>query len=184
MNQFGTPAPTASQTPLGGLLNEAAASLRAKDPFTWLLFYWLNISTVGTIRGQDPDLLALRIEMEHEKIADPALRAQIQRVWSGFARANQRESMWLWTQMALENRKISDCFDELDRMLVDKGPKTRAHLRRLEGVMIGYLQAADIERAKELFDKIGLSYGKLLQEEAADAIDAREKMSQVIFNLV
>lgn len=172
MNQLETQAPSAVQTPLGGVLNEATASRLAKDPFTWHLCYWLNISTVGMIRGQDADLLALRIEREHTRIADPALRAKIQRVWPGFVRAKQRECMWFWTQMALEKREITDFFDELNRMLVDKGAKTRAHLQSLEAVLNTYLQAADTKNAKELSDKIDLSYRKLLQEEGACGTDA------------
>lgn len=161
-----------NQTPLGGPLSQASAEIKARDPFRWHMRYWLNLSAIAMIRGENQDLMALRIEMEQEKIPEPALRTHIQRVWSRFDRENRDKCRRSWVQAGNEEITFKLYICELDRMLVHKEEKMRGYLNSLEMAMSACLQSADIPRAKELFDKISRGYRKLLLEEAASFIDA------------
>lgn len=171
MNQHWTQTPT-FQTPLGGPLSQASAVVLSKDPYRWHLRYWLNIGAVAMIRGEDTELMSLRIEMEHENIADPTLRTQIQRVWSRFNSENRERCKQSWTQVPPGDRVFKTYFCELDRMLTHKDAKMRTYLNSLEMEMSSYLRSADIPRAKEIFDKVSRGYSKLLREEAAGTMEA------------
>lgn len=157
-------------TPLGGLMDRATALQLLEDPLLWYLQYWLNLNIIGIMRGEDELLLALRIEMEQDKYPEPLFRLQIQNNWYRFLQDNRLTCIRGWAALMGDlSEEANPYHRDLDRMLVDKGRKTRAHLRRMEMEMNNALRAADVERARLIFEVILGYYKRLQQEEAADA---------------
>lgn len=157
------------RTPLGGPMNQLSAFLRAQNPLDWLRQYWLNIGIVGMLRGEDPDLLVLRIEIEHTKIADPEFRAEFRNSWRQYRLDNRYEITRQWLERTLESEEALPYHRDIDRMLVNKGPKTRNYLRQMERLMITSLRDQRVEIARGFFDHLSQLYGKLRDEERAEA---------------
>ncbi|MCJ1427314.1 hypothetical protein MMC29_005217, partial [Sticta canariensis] len=160
------------RTPLGGPMNQLSAFLRAQNPLDWLRQYWLNIGVVGMLRGEDRDLLVLRIEIEHTKIPDPDFRAEFRNSWRQYRVDNRDEIKRQWVERTLESREARPYHRDIDRMLVNKGPKTRNYLRQMERLMITSLRDQRVGTARVFFNQLSQLYGKLRDEERADA-DAR-----------
>lgn len=157
------------RTPLGEPIDQVSAANLAKDPLLWHLTYWLDLCTVGNLRGEDEILLALRMEMEVDKMLDMELQSAIYDAWFRFFMDNSEESARNWIQRTLESDEAKPYLRDIDRMLVDKARKTRQHLGHLERHMLTSLQEGDAEKAKKFFEKLAPVYPKLLREEAADA---------------
>lgn len=163
------PEPPVSQTPLGEPMDQASALLLADDPLAWNLQYWLDIGIIAIIRGEDMLLTRVRTEIERGKIPDPALRTQIDDAWGQFQKDNRENCFWKWTQMTLQSPEAKPYLRDIDRMLTDKGRKVRCYLERMEKVMLKRLGAADVDGARNFFERLGDAYQRLQQEEAADA---------------
>lgn len=74
--------PTVPRTPLGERITSArSASLQAQDPLTWhLCYYWLNLCTIGILLGKHAHIMAAVVKEQHERIADRALKDQIDQI--------------------------------------------------------------------------------------------------------
>lgn len=164
------PLPTTrvSQTPLGEPIDQASALLLADDPLAWNLQYWLDIAIVAIIRGEDMMLTRVRTEMERDKIPDPALRTKFEDAWSQIQLDNRENCFRKWTQMTLESPEAKPYLRDIDRMLTDKSRKLRDYLTHIEKVMLKQLEAAKIDKARYLFERLGDIYQRLQREEAAD----------------
>lgn len=162
------PDPSDSQTPLGEPLDQVSAAALAKDPLAWHLRYWLDLCTVGNLRGEDEILLALRMEIEVNKILDMELHSAFYDAWFQYVMDNSEESARNWIQRTLESDEAKRYLRDIDRMLEDKARKTRHYLGHLERLMLTSLQEGDAETAKMFFQKLAPVYPKLLREEAAD----------------
>lgn len=153
-------------------MDEASILLRAEDPLAWHLRYWLDLCMVGTIRGGDILLLSLRIRMEHDKIADAAFKTRLQGAWRGFQSDNKESCLRLWMRRTVLSQEAQPYLRDLDTMLQDKGRKTRDYLRRIEALTIHLLRTGNLALARRSFERLGLYYQRLLQEDAEDAADA------------
>lgn len=163
------PETRASRTPLGEPMDQASILLRAEHPLEWHLRYWLNLNVVGTIRGEDILLLCLRVRMEHDKIPDAAFKAQLQAEWRAFQNENKESYLRLWMQRTVRGEEAQPYHRDLDTMLQDKGRKMRDYLLRIEVVTINLLRTGNLVLARRSFERLGLYYQRLLQEEAEDA---------------
>lgn len=150
-------------------MNHFSAFLRARNPLDWYRRYWLNIGVVGMLRGEDQDLLVLRIEIEHTKIPDPEFRTELRNSWRQYRLDNRDEIKRQWMERTLESEEALPYHRDIDRMLVNKGPKTRNYLRQMERLLIASLRDQNIGIARGFFNKLGLLHRKLREEERADA---------------
>lgn len=178
MNNGAQQAPTENpeppSTPLGGLMDQVTALELIDDPLLWHLKYWLNLNIIGIMRGEDEILLGLRIEIEQDKCPEPLIRLQIQHSWYHYLQDHKEACIRGWmAMMGARGEEAQPYHCDLDRMLVDKGRKTRDHLLRMEVEMNKAIQAADVERTSLLFDIIFRYYRRLQQEEAVDAATNR-----------
>lgn len=97
-----------ARTPLGEPMDPRSASSLAEDPLRWHLRYWLDLSVVAQLRGEDSMLIGFSIELEQYKTRDQALRTRLVN--------------------ALDSPRAKPYLRDLDRMLVDKKTKTRRYL--------------------------------------------------------
>lgn len=177
----GTAAPAASETPvhltpLGGPMDEESAFLQAANPLAWNLQYWLNIAVVGsTWRDEDTILMAFRVEMEHDKIPDPAFKLQLKNAWSQYQKDNQDECMQKWQQTTPESwQEAQPYLYDLDIMLADKERKTRKYISRMADEVIRELKAGNSATATNNLEKIFRVRQRMQREKRrADAMNAR-----------
>lgn len=170
-----TPTETSnSLTPLGEPMNQTSVLSLAEDPVRWHLQYWLVLSVVGMIRGEDPILLGFRIEIEQYKIHDQGLKNQVVRAWKPYQLVNHENCYRQWGRLALENEEVKPFLRDIDRMLVDKGPKTREFLQQLHSVIVGLLQAGEIDAALRLVEKC-LEMIQKLEDEEREEEQARNR---------
>lgn len=169
--------PPVPQTPLGEPMDRASVLALAVDPLEWHLQYWLAISVIGILRREDPLLMVQRIEFERAKIADQDLRTKLSRVWDQYWAENYGEFVRYFTRDAEPTEEIKRHFRDIDRMLEDKGRKTRESLARADTLMITLLRDARIEEARVWFEKLGELYQKLAEEERKDA-EAGDRQSE------
>lgn len=155
-----------SQSPLGAPLSQGSASFLAQDPIAWHLQYWLSIGTVGIIRGEDPLLMLVRINIEFLKL-DPDLSFALHPIWNLYWKANSEECKRRWAQISPESEEAKFYLDDISRMLVNKGLKTRKYLHCWKMQMMDSLEAGSVAIARMSFDELGLIYQKLQEEEEA-----------------
>lgn len=125
-------APTVSGTPLGEpITNQASALLKAEDPLTWHLRYWLNLGTIGNVIGAEAILMQVIINEELHKIADRAFQTQIQNAWYQFVLYNRGEFIRHWRQRTLESDEAKAYIRDLARLVGNKRLKMRSTLRDL-----------------------------------------------------
>ena len=49
----------------------------ARSPLAWHLEYWLSLTVIGILRGEDPMLMFLRVEIEHVKMTDQEMKSRL-----------------------------------------------------------------------------------------------------------
>lgn len=172
-----------SRTPLGESLGPRAASQLAANPLEWHLQYWLDISTIGILRGEDPTLMDLRLEIEIDKTADTKLKEQIYRRWDDYQLEKGEKFQKHFTEEPVPTEEIKTYVRDLDRMLEDKEWKARGYLRRVETVMMTSLQAARAGEARAWFETLLDVYQKLDKERRKDA-EVRLHREQMIEQLL
>lgn len=155
-------------------MNQTSVLSLVEDPVRWHLQYWLVLSVVGMIRGEDPILLGFRIEIEQYKIHDQGLKNQVVRAWNPYQLVNHENCYRQWGRLALENEEVKPFLRDIDRMLVDKGPKTREFLQQLHSVIVGLLQAGEIDAALRLVEKC-LEMIQKLEDEEREEEQARNR---------
>lgn len=156
-------------TPLGEPMNQASASVQAEDPLGWHLLYWLSIEVVARIRGEDPLLMAARIEFEHDNIADPAFKTQLREAWTRFREVNIEQCERYWRQRTLDDVEGKKYLRDLDRMLLDKQPKMRCHLRHMWATMNNLSQNGMAMETEATHCEINRINQRLRLEETAEA---------------
>ena len=72
-------------------MSELGASSLFQSPVQWHLTYWLNVSVVGLLRGEDALLMAVRIESEFLHIANAQTRFSVERAWGEFQKKYRQE---------------------------------------------------------------------------------------------
>ncbi|MCJ1461657.1 hypothetical protein MMC07_000254 [Pseudocyphellaria aurata] len=159
------------RTPLGEILNQHSAMILARHPVWWHLVYFIDLSVVAVLRGEDPALMALRIEIEQNNIADRSIRSGVLDQWSTYLRDFRDMCEQNWRERTLASVEASGYLRDLDRMLENKLTKAFSYLHRIERQMIFSLRNADVEIARGLFEKLGELYRKLREEHEADAAD-------------
>lgn len=155
------------RSPLGAPLSQGSASYLVQDPFTWHLQYWLNIGTVGIIRGEDPTLMLLRINIEFLKL-DSNLSLALPLAWNSYWKAYSEECKLYWAQTNLESEDVNFYLGDINRMLVNKGLKTRKYLRCWKMQMMDSLESGSVGMARMSFNELAPIYQKLQEEEEAD----------------
>lgn len=160
--------PEAQQSPLGMPLSQASANSLAENRLQWHLMYWLSVSVLAILLGQDPALTDLLIEIEHDRIADLEFKRELRNAWERFHIDNRDEYQRQWTERTVASPEAKGLLGDIDRMLLDKAPKTKTHLFRLERLMVASLRDARVLEARAVFDHLGDLYEKLKAEETAD----------------
>lgn len=158
-----------SRTPLGEPIDKLSAFYLAYDPLTWHLNYWLSLEVVGVLRGEDPMLMALRVEREMLCLPDQELKAALHLARKSHWRAYKEESERHWPRMTLWSDESKCLLRDIDRMLQNKSQKTRGYLLYTETLITGPLRAGRVDEAKEVFDKHCLIYQKLELEEEVES---------------
>lgn len=162
-------------TPLGEPMDQASASERARDPLTWHLRYWLNLDIIAALRDEDVVLTGIRIDMEHEKIADPMFQIQLRTAWRQFQIDHLRASMLRWIQKTLDDQEAQKYVRDLDRMLVDKGLKMQARIRRMEHDMDESARTGHFPAVLRQLSLHRLARQRLHKEEEKDARVGNER---------
>lgn len=163
------------RSPFGEPLPQASASFLATDPIQWHLHYWFGLALVALLRGEDGTLLAISIEIEHDKMPDDAMRNELRRAWRSRRAWIQHESeekeayLGRLRRLDLKHERLARCNGEIDMMLADKRPKIRKWVGRLETTMLQLLRTAQIEKAAALFKSLGKIYQELEEDAAAEA---------------
>ncbi|MCJ1267998.1 hypothetical protein MMC22_007884 [Lobaria immixta] len=130
-----------SFTPLGEPMDQFSASSLAEDPIEWHKRYWHSLWFVGVGYGEDPILMALRIEMEIKTIPDTEIAEELHCFWQEHRRSIEEEFQHTLSPtngLIRFQEKIAKCGKQkhlnrdVERMLEDKGQKTRAYLLYLE----------------------------------------------------
>lgn len=150
-------------------MDPASTSERARDPLAWHLRYWHNLDIIAALRDEDIVLTGIQIDMEQEKTADPALRTQLRTAWRQFQTDHLEASMWHWTQKTLDDPDAQTYVRDLDRMLVDKGPKLRARIHRVERDMDECARSGDFPAVIRRLNLHRLARHRLHKEETRDA---------------
>lgn len=153
------------------MTHPSALSL-ARCPLAWHLDYWLSLTVIGILRGEDPMLTFLRVEIEHSKMSDQEMKSRLYDAWNQYLIAHIETHLQFWNLITLESRAAKRYLRDLDRMLVDKGAKARTYLGQVKSVVLDDLHAGRFGRARELFEKLGQMYQKLHAEERNE-IEAR-----------
>lgn len=162
------------RTPLGEPIDQNSVSFLAKDPIMWHMQYWFGLYLIGVLRGEDPMLLALRIEIEIDKMPEGEVAIELRGVWIERKRVNEGEHQPLivlpeplchFEEATLETEAGKRCLRDMDRMLVNKGEKTRIYLRHLETLLDAAVQAGNIDSANSLRNRLGNLYYHLQEEE-------------------
>lgn len=125
------------RTPLGEPMDEFSVSSLAEDPIEWHKRYWHSLWFVGVGYGEDPILMAFRIEMEIKTIADAEIAEELRCFWIERRRiieAEDQDGQSPTNRLFRFQEKIAKCGKQkhlnrdVERMLEDKGQKTRAYL--------------------------------------------------------
>lgn len=117
-----------ARTPLGEPMDPRSASSLAEDPLRWHLRYWLDLSVVAQLRGEDSMLIGFSIELEQYKTRDQALRTRLVNAWKMHQLVNHASCSRHWNRLTLDSPRAKPYLRDLDRMLVDKETKTRRYL--------------------------------------------------------
>lgn len=157
--------PSDSRTPLGEPIDKLSAFHLAYDPLTWHLNYWLSLEVVGVLRGEDPMLMALRVEREMLCLPDQELKAALHTARKPHWKTYKEESERHWPRMTLWSDECKSLARDINRMLEYKSQKTREYLLYMEILITGPLRAGRVDEAREVFDKHCLIYQKLELEE-------------------
>ncbi|MCJ1422814.1 hypothetical protein MMC29_000694 [Sticta canariensis] len=160
-------AATDSQTPLGEPMSSLSGFLLPKSPVKWHLNYWLNIAVVAALRGEDKALLAIRVEREFRNIANVETRKSVQQAWVSFYQTNSVVYELNWLHKTLASSEAQVYLRDIDRMLVNKGQKTRDYLHNVVLHLIDMEQKILDEVARRQL-KIDQVYRKLEEEEIVD----------------
>ena len=186
-----------SRTPLGEPIDQDSASFLARDPIMWHMQYWFSLYLIGVLYGDDPILLSLRIEIEIDKIPQGEVATELRSVWIERKRADEGEHQPLivipeplcyFEEETLETEAGKRCLRDIDRMLVNKGKKTRTYLRHMETLLTAAVQAGNVESANGLRDRLSdlhyhlqreesLEPFEILREEKAMDVEARKEES-------
>lgn len=145
-------------------MTQYSIARRAQDPLSWHLHYWLSISVIGILRGEDNELMGFRIEMEHSKM-NPLMQAGFRTAWDQYWRQNIEECQRYWEVKTVDSDEAIWYMRDIDAMLEHKVQKASNYLCRKGMLMLNALQATRLEDARVLFEKIITVHTKL-QEEA------------------
>lgn len=168
-------ASTFSRSPLGEPLGPVSASQRAADTLTWDLRYWLDFKLIARLYGSDPMFLVLRIEMQHDKIADPVLKRKIKRTWHQFQRRYTKNCVLYWKHVGPEHIGVKAFLRDLQRLLVKEEP-LRDYLLLMEIEMKEFCKVVENTSAGETFERMSWLYQKLREKERADT-EVRNRLS-------
>ncbi|MCJ1263485.1 hypothetical protein MMC22_003355 [Lobaria immixta] len=162
--------PQVPRTPLGEPLEFFTELLLAADPVEWHMQYWFDLFLSGVMRGVDATLMLLRIEIEQTKISDQ-LGIEVRRAWRCHRTGNHdgfpvSVSDYLRSFGEVEQRFLRD----LDRLLADKGPRTRIYLYQLEKLMVNSVRDGKTSESCAVCEKLTTLWLRLREEEIADAI--------------
>lgn len=162
--------PQVPRTPLGEPLEYFTELLLATDPVKWHVQYWFDLFLSGVMQGVDATLMLLRIEIEQTKISNQ-FGIEVRRAWKCHRTGNHEGfpvsvSDYLRDFSEIDQRFLRD----LDRLLADKGPKTRIYLHQLEGLMINSVRDGNISKSCVFCEKLSTLWLRLREEEIADAI--------------
>lgn len=150
-------------------MDQDLAVFRSEDPIEWHLNYWITLEVIGILHGEDPILMAFRIETEIYNIADRQIRCNVHGQWSEYRATNYEPCLEYWEPVSGEDEEVQPYFRDLDRMLVNKEQKAKDRLRDMEELMISLVRGAQLQQARETLENIGQVYQKLHEEEIADA---------------
>lgn len=107
------------RTPLGEPMDEIDAEHLALNPIGWHMGYWLNLFYTGVFRGEDVMLMALRIEIEINKIPEAEIAAKLNHVWTQRRSFIEEEGQRILEEKS-PTHEISKRFSrDVDRMLMD-----------------------------------------------------------------
>lgn len=143
----------------------------------WHMQYWFSLYLIGVLYGEDPILLSLRIEIEIDKIPQGEVATELRSVWIERKRAGEGEHQPLivipeplcyFEEETLETEAGKRCLRDIDRMLVNKGKKTRTYLRHMETLLTAAVQAGNFESANGLRDRLSDLHSHLQQEESLE----------------
>lgn len=165
-------------TPFGEPIDNFSAAFLAKDPIKWHIQYWFTLFCTAMIRGEDGMLLMLRIE--YEQIRTPGgIGLKVFEAWEEERDPRHERSRTLpWAinrhkeKIAMSGNKENGFDRDLDRMLADKGWKTRKFLDFMENEMTSATRAGDFETASFLCQNLCKVWPKLRAEEFADGLRA------------
>lgn len=148
-------------------MSSLSGFLLTQSPVEWHLNYWLNIAVVATIRGEDKALTAIRVEYELCNIANVQTRKSVQQAWVSFYQTNSVGCGLKWLHKTLASREAQVYLRDIDRMLVNKGQKTREYLYKVELHLID-MEKKTLEEVARKQLKIEQLYRKLKDEEMVD----------------
>ena len=150
---------TETLTPFGSRLNPASASFLAQNRLAWHLQYWRDLEFWGVWRDVDPVLMGILIEMEQLLKLGPQLRREIRQAQAEHRSIIYGETTWWY------NKADRD----IDRVLANKGHKTRAYLRGMERFMLLSMRAGDTDTAATFLRQLTDLYRRLRAQEEKDA---------------
>ena len=160
---------TLPKTPLGEPMDQESASILASDPVEWHLQYWLAIAIIAIMRGEDPVLTVIRIDIEVHKMADTEIRTGIQRSWKKYRLENGEQCQRYFSAFPKPTEEVNQYLRDIDRMLVDKGEKTRDHLEKAEREMFTLIRERNYDTARIYSVNIARVYRHLQEEETREA---------------
>lgn len=150
-------------------MTHPSALFLARCPLAWHLEYWLSLTVIGILRGEDAMLMFLRVEIEHSKMADQEMKSRLDDAWNQHLIAHIETHMQLWNLISLESGAAKRYLRDLDRLLVDKGAKARTYLGQMESLMLDDVRAGRVGRAREILEMLGQIYQRLQAEERDEA---------------
>lgn len=153
-------------------MTQHSASCQAQDPLTWHLRYWLNLLIIGSLRGEDEELLTFRVEMEWMKL-DSRLKDQLYSNWVEYKKKKLEASYWFWQEMTVESEEAKWYMSDIDTMLMDKVQKARDFLDTRKSLLRSTIQAWKFEEALELCHAITSLTRKLEEEAIRENTEAR-----------
>lgn len=154
-----------SLTPLGEPMSPESILCLAEDPLRWHLQYWLSLGVVGILRGEDPMLTIIRIEIEQKKIPDRAIKTQLIHNWTQHWIMHRHSCQQYFEKVTLDSEEAKWYLRDLGRMLVKKWWKMHVCIRDLERKTIPSL---DARTAREMSRKIIRINRKMWEEQRAD----------------
>lgn len=160
---------TLLKTPLGEPMNQESASILALDPVEWHLQHWLAIAIIAIMRGEDPVLTVIRIDIEVHKMADTEIKTGIQSGWKKNRLENGEQCQRYFSAFPKPTEEVNQYLRDIDRMLADKGQKTRDYLEKAEKEMFILIRERRFDTARIYSANIARVYRHLQEEVAREA---------------